>query len=57
MVFGPFEVPPPASLTSFLWKALFSERAVRPEDDQRALEQFSVWDEIKAVSTPLSATK
>lgn len=49
------ELPPPAEVPHIIpVKALFSERAViRPEDDQRALEQFFRSDEINAVSVPI----
>jgi homodimeric pyruvate:ferredoxin (flavodoxin) oxidoreductase len=54
-VWPALEVPPPAEVPHIIpVKALFSEKAViRPEGDQRALEQFFHSDEIKAVSVPI----
>jgi sulfite reductase alpha subunit-like flavoprotein len=54
-VWPSLELEPPTEVPHIVpLKALFSERAViRPEDDQRVLDQYFHSDELKAVSAPI----
>lgn len=58
-VWPALEVPPPAEVPHITpVRVLYSERAVvRPEEDQKALEQFFHSDNIKAFSAPIMSNE